>query len=417
MHRQWKFALFLFLMSCGLRVDEAAKKTGPFVIQPEAAKECGSINYKAVFSDWFYAEDPAARRARQKAAKAVSCVRSILRQISNSVRGAREDSLTKEELRIILRDPLTIHFLKDMGVPRGALFIHTLTSPKNLDRLFEIKNFTVEVIRSKGRRLSSEEVCNVDRDRLYKWEIEEILSFLTRFSEWLIRMGESGDRILISLQRAGSVEKSLLASQQYLQQYLLPALQSGFAHDLVLSSYLKRAAFLLSSAPKPDLFENPRLFQERREKAAVYLKAAASFALKGQMHGSPFMERPDIQLMAAGVSFSGLLLSIYDKNKDLSVSKREFHEGSVCLEDFLLPLFGGSPAAFHYFLEFQAHPKNQWWHYYWDKSFGDRDFNLFMDDFARIAGLLFQRFFPYKWFRAPAAPPSEAPPPPPGPSA
>ena len=416
-------ACFLgFVSSCGLKIGEPSKGPNPFNLGGKGSEKCRDIDYKQIFMSYFnqelMIEKSLLQQQNNQIDRAIFCIKKILEHVISEVRGDEKDSLTKEELITLLKQPLIQEPLKELGVKNVELLIADLTNPETFNRWMEVKNFLIEVIRNFPSGLSSEKVCNSSRDRLYKWEMEVFVSFLDVAGGWMKDMNSMSEEVYerffknvkeadpafsdryisLSSEEKYMIKRDLLSNSEYKVKYLLPALGEGFSGEAPdLSEYLKEIPVLLS---EPFLWDFWSEEAKRKEQAEKLLLSISSLVGNNKINSSEFLKKSDLLFIVMGVSLADTLFGAYNKDGDFQVTKKEFLDSTLCLEDFLLPLFKNEEDYLYYFIEFQEDPRKNridvlWEKLIWDDWIWDEDLSLARGDFLKLVTLLISERFPY----------------------
>lgn len=411
-----------FISSCGLKIGEPAEGPAPFDLGGKGSEKCHDIDYKQIFMSYFnqelMIEENLLQQQNDQIDRVIFCIKKVLEHVISEIRGEDKDSLTKEELITLLKQPLIQEPLKELGVKNVELLIADLTDPETFNRWMEAKNLLIEVIRNFPSGLSSEKVCNNSRDRLYKWEMEVLVSFLDVAGGWLKDMNNVSEKvyrgffknikeadpafsdryIYVSSEEKHMIKKELFSNSEYKVKYLLPALSEGFSSEASdLSEYLKEIPTLLSEPYPWDFWSEEA---KRKEQAEKLLLSLSSLVEDNKINSSEFLEKSDFLFIVMEVSLADTLFGAYNKDGDFQVTKKEFLDSTLCLEDLLLPLFKNEEDYLYYFIEFQEDPRKNkasvfWEKLVWDDWIWDEDLSLARGDFLKLVTLLVSERFPY----------------------
>ena len=412
-------------------------------------KQGCSIDYRETFASYFNQSRPLSDEEKaageRRRAAAFSCLRAALQRINEQARGERDDSFSQEEIIALLKDPAFQERLTDAGFKNVPSFMESLT--KDPARLFKIKNFLINAMAWFPENFSSERMCAVSRNRLYKAEIEILERSLISVKEWLTSVnqttetvyenflknsrefaeegGEGADVVssYLSLEPGANalnsgnpaaaegslpfsarfrIRKSFFQNDQAIK-FLLPALVSGFKESApALSEDFERLSLSLTAEEPSVAAAAPILWPPPDDASADAVKklrdAAAVITENNQLNGSVFLAKSDLLLLTAAAALADKFLEAYDKDGDGLISKEDFDKSAPCLEDFLAPLFKGNREAFYYFVEFQEDASKNGLSFYLNKWTGDEDFALGRADLTKMLSVLTAGLFPYKWF-------------------
>lgn len=421
---------FLFIFAC----DRGhPKNPSSYVLNASVDKKCRSIDYGealvSYFNQEFADETHSLDEQNKRIDNAFDCMKKVLTQINSEMRGESVNSLSKKELKALLTDPEIQKKFENLGFKNIRASMAKLTADEAFDRFMAVKNFIINIIAYFPEGLSSQTVCGSSRNRLYKREMEILIHFLDDTKSFLKEVNSISERVYRkfvenSVSQANfhalsyfpvhegkhKVRKSLFSipdDNVNAMGRLFPALSFGFSEtEPRLSDYFDEAPAYIQSSPSPfryltwDYYFSPRAQQERfkRERISKFEEAVSLMVRGNTINDSLFLAKSDIQFIVMMASLSNLLLNAYDKNGDSLITKKEFHSGTSCLEEFLLPVFKEDKEAFYYFVEFQEDAAKNNIGYLWNKWAGDEDFTLNQGDLSKIVAVIISAFFPYSFF-------------------
>lgn len=420
---------FLFIFSCD---NGTAKDPSSYILSASVDERCRSLDYRKVFISYFNQELVAGEQAlseqEEEIDRAFGCIRKVLTQINSEVRGESINSLSKEELKTLLLDPEIQQRFENLGFKNVKVSMEKLTEDKKFDRFIEIKNFIINSIAYFSSGLSSQNVCNSSRERLYKREIEILVVFLENMGHWLKESNLIAEKVYETFIQTGlsqtnaqspfyfsSVEGKYIVKKNVfsvsdnddVMKYLFFGLNEGFAESHDLSYFFTKSQDILEQ-PRSwfrylswDYHFSAKESQKTFQKIQVqkFMEAIALIMENNKINESIFLERSDIQLIVMMTSLADILFKVYDKNKDLLVTKAEFQSSTSCLEGFLLPIFKEDREALYHFIEFQEDATKDWMKYYWNNWTGDEDFTLSRGDLSKITAMLISIFFPFDFLK------------------